>query len=212
MARAMADCRSAADAEEAFRRPLPGQEFAIARIDVAGQQVGAVGVGARHDQRGHAHHIGRQPCRHQLLDGFDGRHQDFAAQVAAFLGGRKLVFEVHAGRARFDHGFHQFKGIEVAAETGFSIRDQRSKPVDAILAFGVVNLVGAHERLIDAAAEVGDAIGGIEALVGVHLSSVVGVGGNLPAAYVDRLQPGFHLLDGLITGHGAERGDIGVAL
>src|SRR5271166_6326573 len=42
-----------ADAIEAFRRALPGTESPIARIDVAGEQVRAVGVGARHDQRGH---------------------------------------------------------------------------------------------------------------------------------------------------------------
>ncbi len=120
---------AAADAEEAFRSSLSGKEFAVARIDIAGQQVRAVGVGACHDQRGHAHHVGRQAGRNQLLDGFDGRHQYLAAQVSALLGGRELIFKVDAGGAGLDHGLHQFEGVQVAAETGFGIGDQRSEPV-----------------------------------------------------------------------------------
>ena len=52
---------AAANAEESFRRALAGAEGAVALVDIAGQKIGAVGVGASHDQRGHAHDISRQP-------------------------------------------------------------------------------------------------------------------------------------------------------
>ena len=37
----------------------------------------------------------------------------------------------------------------------------------------------------------------------------VGIGRNLPARQVDRLQPGFHLLHGLLTSESAERSNVG---
>ncbi len=70
MARAMAESNAAVNAEEAFAGPLAGQEFAVARIDVAGQQMRAVRIGARQDQRRHIHDVGGQPRRHQFLDRF----------------------------------------------------------------------------------------------------------------------------------------------
>src|ERR1700686_386411 len=118
-----------------------------------------------------------------------------------------------AGRSRFDHGLHQFESIEIAAESGFGVGDERREPVHfiavgiAIAAFGVMDLIGTHERLINAAYKVWDAVCGIEALVGIHLSSIVGVGGNLPSAYVDGLQSGLDLLDGLVPGGCTERGN-----
>jgi hypothetical protein len=36
--------------------------------------------------------------------------------VAALLGARELVLEVHAGRARLDHLLHQLERVEHAAE------------------------------------------------------------------------------------------------
>jgi hypothetical protein len=38
----------------------------------------------------------------------------------------------------------------------------------------------------------------------IHLAGQVGVGGHLPAAHVDGLQPGLDLLHGLVAGGGAE--------
>ena len=172
----------------------------------------AVGVGSRHDQRGHAHDIGRQTGCDQLLDCLHGRHQDFAAQMSALFGGGELVLEVHAGGAGFDHGLHQFESIQVAAETGFGVGDQRSEPVDAILAFGMMNLIRACQGLIDAAAKIGDAVGRIKALVGIHLAGIIGIGRDLPAADVDSFQSGINLLHGLVAGHGAERWHIRFAL
>ena len=86
-------------------------------------------VGARHDQRWHAQHVRRQPGRHQFLDRLCRRHQDFAAQMSALLGRRKLIFKVNARRARFDHGFHQLERVQVPAKPCFRVGNQRSKPV-----------------------------------------------------------------------------------
>ena len=47
-------------AVEAFGRALAGEERPVARVDVAGQQVGAVGVGARDQDGRHVHHVGGQ--------------------------------------------------------------------------------------------------------------------------------------------------------
>ena len=55
----MARVQSAADAEESFCGALSGQKLAVSRVDIAGEQLSAVGVGARHDQRRDSHHIGR---------------------------------------------------------------------------------------------------------------------------------------------------------
>ena len=45
----------------------------------------------------------------------------------------------------------------------------------------------------------------IERLVGIHLSGIVRVGRHLPAGKVDRLEPGLHLLQGLVAGERPER-------
>ena len=58
-----------------------------------------------------------------LLMASVGRYQHLAAHVPAFLRGRELVLEVHAGRAGANHRFGQLEGVEVAAETGLRIRD-----------------------------------------------------------------------------------------
>ena len=82
-------------AEEAFRRALTGDEGAVIRIAIGGQQVGRIGVGAGDHQRRHAEHVGRQARGDQFLDRFLRRHQHFAAHMAAFLHRRQLVFKVY---------------------------------------------------------------------------------------------------------------------
>ena len=47
----------------------------------------------------------------------------------------------------------------------------------------------------------------IERLVGIHLAGIVGVGGDLPAREVDRLEPRLDLLQGLVAGERAEGAD-----
>jgi hypothetical protein len=67
-----------------------------------------------------------------FCDGFARRHQHLAAHVAALLDGGELVFEVHAGGAGFDHGLHQFEGVQHAAEAGFGVGDDRGEVVDIV--------------------------------------------------------------------------------
>ena len=54
---AMIDAGAVAEAEEAFGRPLAGEPLVIALVDVGGDQLGALGVGAADDQRRHARHV-----------------------------------------------------------------------------------------------------------------------------------------------------------
>ena len=72
----------------------------------------------------------------------------------------------------------------------------------------VPDLVGTQQSIIDAAAELGDGVGGIEALVGIDLSGGVGISGDLPATDIDGVQSGFDHFDGLVAGHGAESLDV----
>ena len=82
----------------------------------------------------------------------------------------------------------------------------------SILGFGMMDLVRASKGLIDAATKIGHAVGGIQALVGIHLPSIVGVGRDLPATHVDGFQSTFHLLNGLVPRHGTEGGNVRVAV
>ena len=66
-----------------------------------------------------------------------------------FLTDGELVLEVHAGGARLDHRLHQLERVQHAAEAGLGIGDDRREEVDVALAFHVLDLVGAHERVVD---------------------------------------------------------------
>jgi hypothetical protein len=200
--------QAAANTEEALGSPLTGNKCVIAWIDVTREQMSAVGIGARHDQRRYAHHVGRQTSSHQLLDRFGSRYENLAAEMSALLCGGKLVFEVNASGARLDHGFHEFKGVQGAAKARFRVGHDRSEPIRGILTVHVVDLVGSHERVVDLAHHVRNAVGRVKALVGIHLASPVGVGCDLPAAEVDRLQSGLHLLDRLVARESAQRGHV----
>ena len=134
------------------------------------------------------------------------RDEHFAAHVAAFFLARELILEMHAGRAGFDHRFDQFEDIERAAETGFGIGHDRREPVDLVLAFGVRDLVGALQRLVDPPNDRRNAVRRVKTLVGIHLPGEIRVGRDLPAAEINCLQPGLHLLHRLIAGERAERG------
>ncbi len=114
---------------------------------------------------------------------------------------------MHAGGAGFDHRLHQFKRIQHAAEAGLGIGDDRLQEVDAVVALGVVQLVGAQQRVVDALDHLRHRVGGIQRLVRIHLTGDVGVGRDLPAAEIDRLQPGLDLLHRLVAGERAERVD-----
>ncbi len=136
-----------------------------------------------------------------------GRNQHLAAEMAAFLFRCELVLEVNAGRTRFDEGLHDLEGVERSAETCLGVRHDRREPgVDRqAVAFRRFDLVGALQRAVDALGEFRGSIGGVKRLVGIHGGRRVGIGRDLPARQVDRLQAGAHHLHGLIARQRAER-------
>ena len=139
------------DLEEAVGRPLAGQELLVAVIAVGGQETRRVGVGAGDEQGRDVEHVGRQPRRDQLVDRLLRRHEHLAAHVAALLRGRELVLEVHAGGAGLDHRLHQLEGVQTPpkpASASATIGANQSGRL-AVLAGRAVDLIGAHERVVD---------------------------------------------------------------
>ena len=191
--------------EEPFRRAFTSEKRMIALIHIARQERGGVGVSAGDEHGRHVQNIGRQPGRGEIGYRGPGRDKHFPAHVAALFLARELVLEMNAGRARLDHRLDQLENVERTAETRFGVGHDRNEPVDLVIAFAVRDLIGALQGLIDAPNDCGDAVRRVEALVGIHLAGKVGVRRDLPAAQVDRLQPGAHLLHRLVAGERAER-------
>jgi hypothetical protein len=75
------------------------------------------------------------------------------------------------------------------------------------LALCRLDLVGALQRAVDPLGELGRRVRRIERLVGIHRGSRVGIGRDLPARQVDRLQAGANHLHGLVAGQRTERVD-----
>ena len=136
---------------ETFGRSFAGDVLSIALVDIRGDELRAVCIGAGHHDRRRTAHVGRKPRRDQVALVRCGRDQNLAAEVTALLLRRELVLEMHAGSACFDECLHDLEGVERSAETGFGIGHDRRKPVALGAAFGVLDLVGAGQRLIDAA-------------------------------------------------------------
>ncbi len=192
--------------------PLAGDERGVALVDVARQQRGGERVGAGDEHGRHVEHVGGEPSRDERADELARRHEHLAAEVAALLLGRQLVLEVHGRGAGLDHRLHQLERVQRAAEAGLGVGEHRDEPPRRRVALGGVDLVGAEQRVVDAADERRRRVGGVEALVGVHLPGEVRVGGDLPAGDVDRLEAGLHHLHGLAARERAERADEPVAV
>ena len=197
-----------AHAVEAFTRALAGRELLVARVDVAGEQVGREGVGARDDDRRHTGDVSRETRGVQRPDVLLRRHEHLAAEVAALLLAGQLVLPVDAGGAGLDHRLRQFVGVQRPAEPGLGVGDDGRHPVAGDLSLGVLDAVLAHQRVVDAAHDRRHGVGGVQALVRVGLSGEISVGGDLPAGEVDGLQPRAHLLHGLAAGVGAQCADV----
>ena len=197
---------------EALGGALPGQEWPVTLVHVAGDQRRGLGVGAGDHQGGHAGHVGGEPGGGQGTDVRLGRDQHLATQVAALLLGGELVLPVHPGRTGGDHRLHQLVGVQHAAEAGLGVGHDRRQPVRAVAPVGIAlrpaDLVGAQQRVVDPAHQLRHRVGRVEALVRIGVPGVVGVGGHLPTRDVDRLEPGPHLLHRLATGHRPERGHV----
>ena len=75
----------------------------------------------------------------------------------------------------------------------------------SVSALGGVDLVGPEQSVVEAAHQSRPAVGGIQALIGICVAAEIGVGGDLPAGQVDRLQARLDHLHGLAAGQRAER-------
>ena len=193
---------------EAFLGPLAGDERLIALVDVGGDQRGGLGVGAGDDDGRHVGDVGGQAGRGQRADVLLGRDQHLATEVAALLLRRQLVLPVRTRDARGDHGLLQLVDVERAAEACLTVGDDRGQPVlDGRVALDLGDLVGAQQRVVDAAHHLRHRVGRVEALVGVGVAGEVRVTGDLPTRQVDGLQAGAHLLDRHVAGQRAQRVD-----
>jgi len=119
---------AAAELIEAFRRAFAVYEFPVAWVRVRKQQPGRVGVRARDEDRWHAANIGGETRRHEFLDELPRGHDDFSARCPHSLP-TKAGLKVNACRARFNHRFHQFVGVQRAAKAGFRVGDDRCEPI-----------------------------------------------------------------------------------
>jgi hypothetical protein len=57
---------------------------------------------------------------------------------------------MHPGNARLDHLLHQLECVEDPAEARLGIRHDGLEPVDGGVSFGVIDLIGAQQAIVDA--------------------------------------------------------------
>ena len=184
----MVEAGAVLEAEEALGRPLAGQERLVALVDVGRDQLRAFRVRAGDEEGRNAADVGCEPRGVEVADRRLGRDQHLAAEVAALLFGRELVFEMNAADARFDIGLHDLEAVEGAPKARLRVGDDRREPVALGSAFAVLDLVGALQRAVDSLGQLGTRVRRIERLVGIHGAGGVGVGRSLPAGQIDRLQ------------------------
>jgi len=132
-------------AEESFRSTFAGAECAIARINIAGEKVRAVGVGAGHHQRGYAEHVSSKTAATSFCIASVVDTRTFPPRWPHFFARRELILEVNACGTSLDHCFHQFEGIQRATESGLGVGHERCEPGlrGRDLPLRVMNLVGA---------------------------------------------------------------------
>src|SRR2546427_897233 len=199
---------SALDSEESFGGPVSCEERTVPWIGIARYQTGAVRIRPRDDQRRHTHDVRRKAGRDQFLDELSRGNDDLSPQVAALLRGRELVLEVHSGRAGLDHRLRDLERMERTTEPGLRIGHDRCEPVHVVLAGHVLLLILATECVVDPTHDVRDAVGWIQAQIGVHVTRIIPVRRDLPSAQVDRAESGADLLDRLVPGEGPEGLDV----
>ena len=203
-----AGLQAVADPVEALLGALTGDERLVALVDVGGDQRGRLGVGAGDDDGRDVGDVGRQTGRGQGADVLLGRDQHLATEVAALLLRGQLVLPVRTRDTGGDHGLLQLVDVERATEAGLAVGDDRGQPVlHRGVALDLGDLVGAQQRVVDAAHDLRHRVGRVQALVGVGVAGQVRVTGDLPTRQVDGLQAGADLLDGHVAGQRAERVD-----
>src|SRR5688572_18117703 len=85
--------------EEAFRRPLSGEELMVPLVDVGGDQLRAFGVGAGNEDGRDAADVGGETRGVEVADMGLSRDQHLAAKMSALLLRGELILEMDAGGA-----------------------------------------------------------------------------------------------------------------
>src|SRR5919107_245652 len=92
-------------------------------------------------------------------------------------------------------------GTPITSAASLADGDDRREPVDPVLPLGVVDLIRPLQRMVYGLDQPRPAVGGIQALVRIHLAGQVGVRRNLPARQIDGLEPRLDLLHRLVARH-----------
>jgi hypothetical protein len=133
-----------------------------------------------------------------VVNGLARRNQDFAAEMTAFLLGRKLVLKVNTSRTRFNHRFNQLEDVQAAAESCLRIGHNRRHPVRTGSTLMMIDLISTEQCVINTPDYRWYTICRIETLVRVHLFRKIGIRGYLPSTEINRLQSCSDLLHCLI--------------
>jgi len=92
---------------------------------------------------------------------------------------------MNASCSRLNHRLHQFEGVQISAEARLGIGNHRCEPLNPVATFCMMDLVRPDQGLIDAPHQIGHAVGWIQALIGIHLSRVVGICSHLPSTDIN---------------------------
>ena len=109
---AMVEAGAVLEAEEALWRAFAGDEWPVALVDIAGDELGALGIGAGDEDGRNPADVGGEPRGIEVADRRLGRDQHLAAEMAALLFRCELVLEVNARGAGFDIGLHDLEAVE----------------------------------------------------------------------------------------------------
>ena len=133
--------------------------------------------------------------------------------MAAFFHRSQLIFEVNGRCTGFNHRFHQFKGIQYAAKTGFGIRHDRQEiiGITRIVRFNTrrpLDLIRAAEGVVDPLDHSRNGVGRVERLIRIHTGGQVRICRHLPARQINRFDACFCLLQCLPASQCAKAVDI----
>ena len=106
------------------------KERLVALVGTAVDQVGRLGVRARHDDAGNSHHVELEAGGVESLDLFVRRHQNLPALMTTLLRAGALVLDVVARHAGLDEAADQVAHVRVSAVAGVGVGDDERAEVD----------------------------------------------------------------------------------
>jgi hypothetical protein len=196
--------------EEAFDGALAGAERLVVVVDVAGEQVGALGVGARDDHVGTSGDVGGEARGDQLL-------------TASWVGTSTLppMWPHFLAEASWSSKCTPAAPASIIAFISSKAFSTPPKPASASATIGCSQSMSspsawwiwsARSSVLLMRAPPRHRVDRIQRLVRIHLAGGVGVGRDLPAGEIDRLEAGLDLLHRLVAGQRAERVDEGLGV